>query len=166
MEVNQEVEMTEPEGNVAKEARRLSKQGQHHEAIALLRSSYVSFAAPHLYVLEGQILQLSDGSGEDELGDVENAFKRALAIDDTCVEAYLELGWFYLNVRDDAGKAEGCFQKAEELSRSQLLEALEGKLKCLAETGTLSAAKSLLRQLQESVLSTDELLRLARAIKE
>ena len=157
--------MTEHESNIASKAIQLHDDGQQREAIDLLRSAYATSDAPSLHVLEGQLILLSDWDIEEDLSGVEKAYYEALRLDDTYVDAYLELGWFYYGIMDDAEKGEGFFKEAERLSRSQLMEALEGKLKCIAEREK-EAAEQLFSQIDASFFTEDDRKRLTDAIED
>ena len=158
--------MKERHKSIVEKALGLHEEGCHNEAIDLLRKFAHAFDSPQLHVLEGRLIQLAKSREGIELNEVEDAFKEALKIDDTYIEAYLELGWFYLNVQNDAVKAKEFFDEAEGLSRNQLLETLEGKLKCVAETETSVAAKRYLSQIQNSLFSAEQLKKLQAATDE
>jgi hypothetical protein len=63
-----------------------------------------------------------------------------LDINPELTPALLELGWFYLNVLDDAAKAIDLFDLAIAVLRRQLTDAMIGKTKSLAETSTKDEA--------------------------
>lgn len=86
----------------------------------------------HELVQKSACLQI----GSEELGSLEGAEEALLAALDLArdyVPALLDLGWFYYAVQDDAETGLTYFQRAEEISRRTLAEALNGRNKCLEE---------------------------------
>lgn len=88
--------------------------------------------SPYLLVLKGKHILLSD-KGPYELADARKAFEAALDIQEDCVEALLELGWFHYAVEDNAAEAKPFFEKALAVSKGQTTEIVEGFAKCLCE---------------------------------
>jgi hypothetical protein len=83
-------------------------------------------------VEKGRLIQLSDGVGF-ELNDAPAAFKMALGLDPEYVPAILEIGWFTLNVEDDAASASPYFEEGICILDRLLREAKDGLQKCTAE---------------------------------
>lgn len=74
-----------------------------------------------LLVMQGCAIQLCDDA-RFELADAEACFRAAIAVDPRCVEAYLELGYFYGNVLDQAAQGLVFFQQAKKILRGLDLE--------------------------------------------
>jgi tetratricopeptide (TPR) repeat protein len=112
--------------------------------------------APRQLVLRGRCIQLASGADVPDLKEAEQSFQRALELDDEYVPALLELAWFYHAVEDDAAKALPFFERAYELSRQDLTEAVAGKVDCLDETESQEAASAFLNQaIREAVRIED-----------
>jgi tetratricopeptide (TPR) repeat protein len=92
-----------------------------------------------------------------ELSDAEDAFKRAIEMDEDYTLAMVELAWFYLNVLDDAERATGLFQRAVASYRKAMTEAVVGLAKCLMESKSKEAAKTYLAEITRSCLDANEL---------
>lgn len=100
-------------------------------ALSLLKDlGEASGLPPNLLVLKAQCLLLSEGAS---LEDVEATLLRAIEIDEEYVEAFIELGWFRLNVKDDAPEAKLAFDRAIDLLRRQSAQAIRGDVACEAE---------------------------------
>lgn len=123
--------------------RELSAGGQYSEALERIeRAEAEGLVSAELLVWKSRILQLAEDGGS--LDDVEKTLLRAIELDKTCVAAVLELGWFRLNVQNDAKRAFESFQGALKLQASVNTEALTGLLKCAQEldpNGSLEEAK-------------------------
>jgi len=123
--------------------RKLSAGGQHSEALEKIeRAEAEGLLSAELLVLKSRILQLAEDGGS--LDDVEKTLLCAIEMDETCVAAVLELGWFRLNVQNDAKRAIESFRVALKLQVSVNTEALTGLLKCVQEiepNGDLEEAK-------------------------
>jgi tetratricopeptide (TPR) repeat protein len=104
--------------------KRLLKTKKWEEALtkvdALLASN--PFAA-QLYLLRGQLIQLQDDSTAYALDDAEAAFKRALELDNTYLDALVELMHFYDAVCADSPKAVTYAKKVKALAQKALDEA-------------------------------------------
>jgi tetratricopeptide (TPR) repeat protein len=103
---------------------RLLKAKQWEEALtrvdALLASNP---CAAQLYLLRGQLIQLQDDRTVYALDDAETAFKRALELDNTSLEALVELLHFYDAVCADAPKAITYAKQVKALAQKALDEA-------------------------------------------
>jgi hypothetical protein len=111
--------------------------------------------SPSLLVLRAAALQLSDGASLD---DVEATLLRAIEIDDRCVDAYMELGWFRLNVLDDAHRAEQNFRKAGEILQEWNAEFVRGALACAEELCPNRSQGTLSVELRDTLLKQTELV--------
>ena len=109
---------------------------------------------PKLLIIKGDCIQLAIPGDKYDLPDVELAYRKAIAIDNQYVEAWKELGWFYLCVEDDSKRAIVAFQKSIKIcykksvqknkslrcSRQEMTEAVIGKAMCLLEIFSASDA--------------------------
>ncbi|HUA84653.1 MAG TPA: hypothetical protein VMB85_12385 [Bryobacteraceae bacterium] len=105
-----------------------------HDFDAALRSieelENESGDSPRLLVWKAGCLQLSDRGTPEE---VERMLLRAVELDEEYVPALVELGWFRLNVQDDAAGAKQAFDRARELLKKQIGETYRGALACAQE---------------------------------
>jgi tetratricopeptide (TPR) repeat protein len=114
--------------------------GQYEKALSLIEKTETKeLLDPEILVWKGRCLQLVDHTSY-ELSDIENMFNQALDINPELASALLELGWFYLNVLDDAQKAIELFDRAIAVLRRQLTDAMIGKTKSLTETSNKDEA--------------------------
>jgi tetratricopeptide (TPR) repeat protein len=104
--------------------KRLLKTKKWEEALTKVDELLASnpFAA-QLYLLRGQLIQLQDNSTAYALDDAEAAFKRALELDNTYLDALVELMHFYDAVCADTSKAITYARKVKALAQKALDEA-------------------------------------------
>src|SRR5438552_2787186 len=96
------------------------EKGDYAKALYLIeRMEAHGLVHPDILVWKGRCLQLIDRNSY-RLSDIENTFKQALILDAEYVPALVELGWFYLNVYDDAPRASELFGKAISVERETL----------------------------------------------
>lgn len=134
------------------------KEGKIKEALSLIKQvEQEGVLCPAVLVLKGNCIQLDDEKTSYDLSDAEDAFKRAIEMDEDYAPAIVELAWFYLNVLDDAKLAAELFERAVSLHRRGLTQAVIGKSKCLMETETKDAAKSYLAENTSSCLDMNEI---------
>ncbi len=116
------------------EVDRLAREGRHDEAVVLIdEMDRAGFATSDLQVRKGDLIQLGD-SETYSIRDAEAAYSRAVDMDPTNVRAHLALGWFRLNVEDDAAAACASFDAALELANGLREEAARGRAECLHES--------------------------------
>ena len=90
---------------------------------------------PYILIRKGMCLQLvDDPQGRYAPEEVPRLYKQALKLDNDYIEAYIELGWYTLNVEDDAEGALDYFEQAIKLSGRQFGEGLTGLFQASAET--------------------------------
>jgi len=142
------------------EVRRLFHLRRYDDILNLLEKSKDKIIYPEIYVLKGTCIQLGDLENKYQLSDVELAYKNAIAIDSEYIEAWLELGWFYLCVNDDAIHAVNFFKKASDIAYSkvvnmeineeyyskQMTEAIIGEARCLIEIVSIQEALNFLEK--------------------
>ena len=104
--------------------KRLLKTKKWEEALTKVDELLASnpFAA-QLYLLRGQLIQLQDDSTAYALDDAEAAFKRALELENTSLDALVELMHFYDAVCADTPKAIRYAKKVKALAQKALDEA-------------------------------------------
>ena len=123
--------------------RELSAVGRYSEALEKIEKTEAEgMLSAELLVWKSRILQLAEDGGS--LDDVEKTLLRAIELDESCAAAVLELGWFRLNVQNDAKRAFESFQAALKLQASANTEAITGLLKSVQELepdGSLEEAK-------------------------
>ena len=134
------------------------EQGKYQEAIALIEKvEQEGLITPDVLVWKGRCLQLIDEESSYQLSDIESTFKEALEIDAEFTPAIIELAWFYLNVLDDASKAIPLFDKAINLHKQLITEAVSGMAKCLLEVKTKEEAREYLHEIAHSLLDSNEI---------
>ena len=129
---------------------------ESYEAILTLLAQYEKYyeLPPNLLILKGNCIALCS-AGSYTLSDVESAYREALRVDEDNIDAYLELGWFFLHVQDDAQTAQPFFERAFELSRKYLVSSLAGMNQCLAELKSTAIAEKTIEQLLRDKLGRD-----------
>lgn len=108
---------------------------------------------PRLEVLKAICLQLSDDASLEE---VEGALLRAVELDDQYVDAFVELGWFRLNVLNDTGKANEAFDRALGLLQKLNGEVFRGVLACRDELRSDQDRERFKDELRQSLLAQAE----------
>lgn len=135
-----------------------ARSGNYDKAVVLLSDLEKAYGLPpNLLVMKGCWIQLSSDASDFTLEDAEESFLAAIQIDDTYVDAYLELGWFYFSVMDDAARAKPMFEKAVSVCSDQSAEAVKGIASCLAETQGKPNALQYLDHVRDQFWSTDAL---------
>ena len=111
---------------------------------------------PRELVSRSRCIQLSSGADLPPLEEAERALLQALEEDEDYIPAILDLAWYYHAVEDDPAKALPLFERAYELSRQNLTEAITGKAEALEEVESAKEAVTFLRKaLRESVRLED-----------
>lgn len=102
--------------------------------------------SPDLLVEKGKLIQLSSDDINLTLDDAVMCFKKALSLNEFHIGALSELGWYYLNVEDDAKEAKPYFDLAlnNECVLDNYIEIFKGIIDCLVELeGVESAIKKI-----------------------
>lgn len=101
----------------------------------MIKHSKLVNSSPDLLVEMGRLIQLSSDDIDLTLGDAHECFQKALEIDERHPEALSELGWYYLNVEDDAKKAKSYFDLSLGGTHAveNYIELFEGAIDCLIE---------------------------------
>ena len=131
----------------------LRRQGRNDLALEEVdRLLEASPNAAHLLVMRGQLIQLQDDEdGKPTLDDAKKALKLAVELDDRSPNALIELGYYLYAVQDDTKAGAKYFQKAIDLSRELLGEALLGHAKALQELGRDTEALVHLQEAEQVV---------------
>ena len=112
----------------------LWKPGQFGKALAVVDRLLSDWPDnPLLLVKRAQIIQLQETENGPSLEEARGALERAVALDEESPQPLIELGFFLLNVEDNAVAAADCFRKAEALVTGLLKECRKGKKAALAE---------------------------------
>ena len=90
-------------------------------------------------------MQLTDNPKGD-LNEAQISLEQALNVDDEYVPALMDLGYFHLNVMDDAEAALPPFRKAFSISADNITEAVIGLAQCISETDSPNAALAFLQE--------------------
>ncbi|HEY0160216.1 MAG TPA: hypothetical protein VGF28_23220 [Thermoanaerobaculia bacterium] len=101
---------------------------------------------PQELLLKARCLQLHESPEPRHLVEAEEVLKKILQSDSGYVPALVELGWFYLNVKERLPEASELFEKALTLAAAMAAEALVGLSRCTEESVSRDAALSLLKE--------------------
>jgi hypothetical protein len=128
----------------------LTRENKNDAALQLIRGIEAEGnVSPELLVWKSRILQLVDQSSPEE---VEATLKNAIRLDPSYIEAYIELGWFRLNIQDSPTLAYDAFRHAFELQVPTNSEIVLGLLKCSKEMNLGQTASNLKNALLESLV--------------
>lgn len=128
----------------------LTRENKNDAALELIRrTETVENVSPERLVWKSRMLQLVDQSSPEE---VEATLKNAIRLDPSYAEAYIELGWFLLNVQDSPTLAYDAFRQAFELQVATNSEIVLGLLKCSKEVKLGQTASTLKDALLESLV--------------
>lgn len=97
------------------ELKKLYRAQRYEELVNKIDETENYHLSTTLLILKGCCIQLLKSESMVEkypLDQAEICFKRAIEIDAFCIDAYLELGYFYLNTWDDSFKALNVFKLA------------------------------------------------------
>jgi len=138
--------------------RELFTEGKYLDAILETeRLERLCLLHPAVLVWKGRCLQLSDDPGEAGLELVEEAYQRALVLDNYYVPALIDLAYLYSRVMDQPRRGLEYFQRALVLLRDQVSDALTGMLETIGETQTPIAALDYLNEMKRTFFETPEL---------
>lgn len=118
---------------------------------------------PRFAVLKARAIQVAGDSSGYMLPDVECCLLEVIDADDSYLDAYIELAYYYYAVADDSEKALVFFDRAASLSRGCLRDAVIGRARSLADLGRLQDA---LACLDERVFDNSELDLLKRELND
>ena len=104
------------------------------DALRMVEEGLRSFPrSARLWILRGDLIQLSDDDRSYCLDDVPASYQKALECDPENGEAYESIGYFLDAVMDEPAKAEPYFRKAIALGRKE--SAAEGLARVLEQVG-------------------------------
>jgi len=112
---------------------------------------------PRELVLRSRCIQLASGPGVPPLEEAAKALRQALEEDDEYVPAILDLAWYHHAVEDDPATALPLFERAYELSRRNLTEAVDGTSDCLEELESTAAAAEFLHRARGEAVRVEDL---------
>jgi hypothetical protein len=136
--------------------RRAVENEQFDIAVDMFRAIELRRAlSPQELVLKARCLQLHSVTDRKLLIEAKNALSTALDADAEYVPALMELGWFHLNVEDNAADALRAFERAFKLAGSAAAEALVGMSRSTEELRSRTAAVAMIEE--QSVLRSDVL---------
>jgi hypothetical protein len=94
-----------------------------------------------LHKQQAILIQLLNQAPVPPLSNVKNALQAALALEPESAACHNEMGFYLLNVEDDAAAAQPFFDRAVELCTQQLKEARKGRAEAVRERRTVPAQK-------------------------
>ncbi len=97
-------------------------------------------------VHKGRAIYRSSDETPFELEDVEKTYKKAIELDENCFAAYISLGYFYLNVMDDAQTAKPYFEGVFDMLHALLEDAVIGDARCISELENVKAGLAYLER--------------------
>ncbi|HNY41269.1 MAG TPA: hypothetical protein PKJ41_12780 [Bryobacteraceae bacterium] len=100
---------------------------------------------PNMLVRKAILLQCEDEPKGTPM-EIESTLQAAIALDDRCIEAYVELGRYYYAVVDDSSRAKAMFLRAFNQLRKLNEDVVSGLLECDAELYPERDARELLSE--------------------
>lgn len=116
--------------------RQLAKEERYSDAIKEI--DRVGLQSPQLLVMRAHMIELSSDT-EYPLEEIEECYRKALSLDPNYYPALLELGYYYLNVLDDAANAEHWFRQYLLCSIDSVKEGIDALEKVNQETAVSEA---------------------------
>ncbi|MBC8044471.1 MAG: hypothetical protein IAF08_13615 [Rhizobacter sp.] len=156
--------------NILKKVKVLFSQRKYSEILRLTESPLVVAAIengvihPEILVWKGRSILLSDDTTY-KLSDVEKAYRKAIHMDENCTEALIELGFYYLNIMDNAKKAEVYFSKAINIYRERNTEVAIGMADTIMETQSSPSAAKFLKNSGTHLLDTNAIKKNMRRVR-
>ena len=102
----------------------MRKAGLYDKIVDTINADDYYSASSFGLTVKGRCIQL--GTKDVRLSEVEKCFKKAIALDPNCVEAMIELAWFYHSVKDDPKRARTWFNRALQIVKLQHKEIRKG----------------------------------------
>lgn len=144
--------------NLFKKAQRLTNELKYDDLVTLISEMKAKGCLhPELLNLKARCIQLSEQPISAGLEEVQKSLETAVALDKTYFPAYVELGYFQLNVMDNAETALPLFEKAIEIINQIATEAILGKAKCIAELKSKEDAFSFVEQAKKDIIEADKM---------
>jgi hypothetical protein len=133
----------------------LCDDGRFNEALGVIEQARPDEGCcADLLVWKARCLQLGDNATLDE---IECTLRDAIACEGENVDAWAELGWFLLNVRDQAEKAQEAFVRALAIQAKTNTEVLVGLVKCSKEINPDKSKGELKRSLLASLVDANDI---------
>jgi tetratricopeptide (TPR) repeat protein len=152
-----ESQMTE---DIRAKIQQLAREEQYDEVLELIDDLEKTSELPsNLLVLKGIAIGKAEKTNY-RLSDAESAFRKALEIDEECIDALMELGWLYLMTRDDAQTSKSLFDKAFDICRRKLTESVIGIAKSLHETDGKAKVLQFLEDIRSKTLVDEDIRKL------
>ena len=129
---------------VLDDVKRLYRAEKYDDALQTIAASELSSRTPALLVWKSRCLQMTNNP-KDDLNEAQLSLEQALDVDDEYVPALIDLGYFHLNVMDDAEAALPLLRKAFSISADNITEAVMGLAQCISETDSPRAALTFLQ---------------------
>jgi tetratricopeptide (TPR) repeat protein len=135
--------------------RRLCDDDRYEEAVATIeREQPAHGCCADLLVWKARCLQLGELAGPEQ---IELTLQAAIACDEDNASAWTELGWFLLNVQDQAEQAQHAFGRALAIQAKENTEVLVGLVKCAKEIRPKTNRDQLKHLLLTSLVNGKEL---------
>jgi hypothetical protein len=90
-------------------------------------------ASPELWVMRGNLIQLSEQDSPYKLRDALLSYERALLVDSRCAEALQEIGYYFDVIDEDLPRVEAAFRRAIDCGGGE--QSHVGMARVLAELG-------------------------------
>jgi lipopolysaccharide biosynthesis regulator YciM len=128
------------------EVKRLYRAERYDDALRAIETAEQSSSiSPALLVWKSRCLQLTDNP-KGELNEAQSSLERAINVDDEYLPALIDLGYFQLNVMDDAEAAVPLLRQALSISVDNITEVILGLAQCISETNSPNAALAFLQE--------------------
>lgn len=132
-------------GDWREEVRGAAERGDYETALHRLTGA--GSLSPADFVLQGRLIQLSDGGEGKTPNEAIEAFESALKLDPEYISALIELGWLYYSVLGDPRKGREYFEAAIAVTRRFALEAFDGASRCAEEIDGESGRAEITRKM-------------------
>jgi tetratricopeptide (TPR) repeat protein len=144
--------------NLFQKAESLANQEKYDDLVALISEMESKGCLhPELLNLKARCIQLAEQPVSARLEDVQKSLEKAITLDKTYFPAFVELGYFQLNVMDKAELALPFFDKAIEIINRIATEAILGKARCIAELKSKEDALHFVEQAKRDIIETNKM---------
>lgn len=134
--------------------RQLCDDDRYDEAItAIEQEEPAEGCCADLLVWKARCLQLGERASPEQ---VEATLRAAIACDEDNANAWIELGWFLLNVQDSPDRAQSAFKRALAIQAKENTEVLVGLVKCAREIDPETNPAELKQLLLASLVKGEE----------
>jgi len=144
--------------NLFEKAAEFSRQGKYEDLVSLIsKMEAMGCLHPELLILKSRCVQTTKLPISAGLEEVEKTLKEAVSMDKTYFPAFVELGYFKLNVLDNAAEAIPLFDKAIEIINSIAAEAILGKANCISELKTKEEAILFIESAKNNIIESKKM---------